>query len=583
MDDNWEPLSDYNEAAPRLDLRHLFPAPTPAPVEVSPIPPVVVHEYAPPPATAPEAWPEMDMSLLEDSRGTVPAFPLEILPPSWARWAGDTAVSTGAPVDYVVQGLFAALAAICGAGVQVKPQTGWSESLVLWQALVGSPSSGKSPALSAMRRQVAQLEDEQRAQDIRRRNQHAAKVEEAGLIAQRWKKACEEAVTAGRSAPDRPEGASFDEVFVPSQMVVADATVEALADVVAGNPRGVIMWRDELTAWLANLGRYASGGTDRGHWLEAWGGSSVTINRRSRLAPLHLPRFPVSIVGTIQPDRIADAFAGSDDGLAARFLYSWPEPTPFVPLLQRPAPNDDEALAMLQRIAAIVGQADTPLRLSFDNDALERLNAFLERIHPGGCESDGLETGWVGKGNGTVVRLAGILTLLRWSDSTAQGAPRIIPRDAVEDAAALWSDYFRPHARAVFNQAGRADRDRLSRRALAAHDRPGRDRPRDHPPRGAELRRRCRRRRARPRTPDQRGHPAPAARRGLAQRRPADAAVEGQSRAVEGGVSAVGASVWQGGTPQQHVCGDGRGQSPRPSPTPSGPGGALNRVSPAIP
>jgi len=56
-------------------------------------------------------------------------------------------------------------------------------------------------------------------------------------------------------APVRPPEADFDQPFVPSQIVVADATMEALADVVAGNPRGVILWRDELTAWLANLNR----------------------------------------------------------------------------------------------------------------------------------------------------------------------------------------------------------------------------------------------------------------------------------------------------------------------------------------
>lgn len=280
-------------------------------------------------------WPEIDASLLEDARGAVPAFPLGLLPARWARWVGATAQATGTPVDYVAQGLLAAVAAVCGAGVQVRVMATWFEPMVLWQALVGSPSSGKSPALAAVRRLLGDIEDELRAGDGERRGKHAAAVEEARLLTDRWRARCEEAMEAGKPTPEKPDGATFDESFVPAQIVVADATIEALADVVAGNPRGVVLWRDELSAWLANQGRYANGGSDRAHWLEAWAAAGVTINRRNRAQPLHLPKFPVSIVGTIQPDRLADAFQGGDDGMAARFLYVWPDAPAYTSLMER--------------------------------------------------------------------------------------------------------------------------------------------------------------------------------------------------------------------------------------------------------
>ena len=84
------------------------------------------------------------------------------------------------------------------------------------------------------------------------------------------------------------------------RILVSDTTVESLADVVSGNTKGVILWRDELAAWLCNMGRY-SNGSDRPHFLEAWAAASVTINRKSRSGPLNLTRFPVSIIGTVQP------------------------------------------------------------------------------------------------------------------------------------------------------------------------------------------------------------------------------------------------------------------------------------------
>ena len=306
------------------------------------------------PAPPPGDWSDLDTSLLEEARNAVPEFPLEQLPPVWRRWVGDTAQAVGAPVDYVAQGLFAAVAALCGAGVEVRVTQAWTEPLVLWLALVGSPSSGKSPALAAVRDKLGDIESGLRAGDEDRRSRHAARLEEARIVGERWRDECQTANKAGRPVPQRPAEAGFDQPFVASQIVVADATMEALADVVSGNPRGVILWRDELTAWLANLGRY-SGGTDRAHWLEAWAAAGITVNRRSRSQPLHLPRFPVSVVGSIQPDRLAEVFEGSDDGMAARFLYAWPELPAYTSLMDRRTARDDEALAMLRAIAAALG------------------------------------------------------------------------------------------------------------------------------------------------------------------------------------------------------------------------------------
>jgi hypothetical protein len=247
---------------------------------------------------------------------------------------------------------------------------------------------------------------------------------------------------------------------------IGPSPVKALADVVAGNPRGVIQWRDELAAWLANLGRYANGSSDRAHWLEAWAAASDTVNRRSRAQPLHLAKFPVSVIGTIQPDRVAEALSGTDDGMAARFLYVWPEPTDYMALMDRHVPSDDDALDMLQHIAAVARSPQAPLVLRFDTEAIIALDHFLRGLHAETRDKDGLEGGWLGKGPGTVARLAGILTLLAWSTTPRVEAPELVAQPIAQDAISLWQSYFRPHALAVFNQAGSNDRDRNARRVV---------------------------------------------------------------------------------------------------------------------
>src|SRR3981081_2722950 len=125
-------------------------------------------------------WPEMDVSILEEKRGAVPPFPLDLLAQPWRDWVSDTASSAGAPTDYVVQAVLAALAGLCGAGVAVRITPVWSEPLVLWQAVVGEPSSGKSSALASMRRLLGSIEAERRVHDDVQREAHAERVKEAG-------------------------------------------------------------------------------------------------------------------------------------------------------------------------------------------------------------------------------------------------------------------------------------------------------------------------------------------------------------------------------------------------------------------
>jgi hypothetical protein len=73
-------------------------------------------------------WPEVDRSLLQDGRPSLPDFPLQSLPPWWRAWVSETAHGAGAPVDYVVQALLASVAA--------------SAARASWRA---SPRRGASP------------------------------------------------------------------------------------------------------------------------------------------------------------------------------------------------------------------------------------------------------------------------------------------------------------------------------------------------------------------------------------------------------------------------------------------------------
>src|SRR5262249_52736580 len=78
-------------------------------------------------------------------------------------------------------------------------------------------------------------------------------------------------------------------------------------------------------------------------------------------------------------------------------------------------------------------------------------DAFCARCHDEAGRGDGLQAGWFGKGPGTVARLAAILSLLAASERREPGC-LAIDAAAVTNAAALWSDYFRPHALAALGE-----------------------------------------------------------------------------------------------------------------------------------
>jgi hypothetical protein len=363
-------------------------------------------------------WPEIDTSLLDDGRGAVPPFPIDLIPQPWRDWTADRARGAGAPVDYAAQALLAAVSGVCGAGVEVKITPEWSEPLVLWQALVGGASSGKSPVLERLRELLATIET------LIRRSQ------------------------GGR------EGG-------PARIVVGNASIRAIAQVVAGNPRGVLLWRDHPSPWLAQL---AGSADDCAHWRQAWSARGVTLEDRGE-PPLQLDRLAVSVLGTIEPDLLAQ-LESADRGLAGRFLYSWPDPAPFCPFRERRKSNAEESVRMLLLIEEQARQSAGPLVLSFEASALDRFEGFLEGLHRETRHAESLEAAWLAKGPGTVARLAAALELLGWSGGPASRPPGPIGRDAVEAAVTLWRDYFRPHAIAAFNRAGPTDLERHARRVL---------------------------------------------------------------------------------------------------------------------
>ena len=127
------------------------------------------------------------------------------------------------------------------------------------------------------------------------------------------------------------EGASDNDADIPCpRLIVNDATVEKLGELLNQNPRGLLLIRDELPGFLAKM-ESEEFQSERAFYLEAFNGDGQFTYDRIGRGTVHIENCTLSIVGGVQPSRIAPLVRGamsgsSDDGLIQRLqLATWPD------------------------------------------------------------------------------------------------------------------------------------------------------------------------------------------------------------------------------------------------------------------
>ena len=419
----------------------------------------VLADIRPPLATGASAalpLPLPSMGFLARTSLPPPPLPIEAFGSWWGRWIARAAAGANAPPDYVALPLLAAASALIGNARWVRGWQGWTEPPALWCASVGNPSSGKSPGAAPVMRDVLGIVEAHMAHsypDELAAWKEAAKVAE--LIEKQWEANVKAAVKDGKAPPPKPREATPTPAPVRPRVRVADATVEALATILHGLPKGLLHVRDELAGWLLNLQRY-SGGNDRPFWLESYVGGSYTVDRQKNPVPVFIPRLAVATFGTIQPDRLEDALTGVDDGLAGRFLWTWPDPHPF----RRPVQSSDAPAAALrlQRLAALampmnLAGEPCPAYTPLAPDAADLLERFGQEMQTAEKGAHGLLKSSMGKARGQALRLALVLELLWWCADECDPEPSLIGLDAIQAAADLMRSYFLPMAARVLGEA----------------------------------------------------------------------------------------------------------------------------------
>jgi hypothetical protein len=400
-----------------------------------------------------------DMSIVRRNRVEIPKFPVDVFGPA-TEWVHDTAESKSAPIDYVALGLLTVATAMIGAKRRVSPWKGWEEPSILWGALIGEPSTHKSPALDPLRDAVKAIEINRNA-DWQERQ---AEFEESKRIAEIHRKAWDNevhiAVANNGSPPPMPPEAIMPKVPTRHRAWIADSTTEQVVRILAENPGGVICFRDELAGFLGGFDRYGGSGSDRAFWIECYGGRPHRFDRVGlKGEPNDVPFCAASLLGSLQPDRVANTLLlGDDDGLAARLLYAWPDAVP--PRRPTRAPDGDALVAALRRLQDLpffVSHEGTlhPRVVPLTCEAAEEFEAWWQgKQWQARKDASGKLAGAVGKLDGIALRLSQALEFLDWAwNGSGEPEPQRISLHSMRNALRIIDLWARPNLDRVFGEA----------------------------------------------------------------------------------------------------------------------------------
>ena len=172
----------------------------------------------------------------------------------------------------------------------------------IWLMLIAPPGVGKSEPLNLAFRKLAELD----------KNSFDIYNDSMG----RWKSDC---LLARKEKTVEPEKPNY------RQHLINDFTPESLFSTMYHNENSITLFRDELSGWFSDFGRYNKSG-EVGHYLSMFNNADLKINRKTQ-EPLLLHKPFISVVGSIQPEVVSAILKNQsliENGFASRFLFAYP-------------------------------------------------------------------------------------------------------------------------------------------------------------------------------------------------------------------------------------------------------------------
>jgi len=436
----------------------------------------------PPTSNSPEPeLPWSDPQELPSLFPQAPRLPAEMLPDALRTWLCDVSERLQVPLEFAAAPAIVGLSAVVGRkfGIHPKRRDDWLVIPNLWGVDIERPGTMKSATIVEALKPLGNLaarahkEYEQTFAECKASAEvHKARIQAVkDLIKAAAKKRDENEIAELRKELSSLESVATGE-STERRYRVNDATTEKLIELLRDNPRGLLVYRDELFGWLRNLDKVGHEG-DREFYLEGWNGDGAFTSDRIGRGTVHAEGVCLSLFGGIQPGKLAayvdNAINGleGDDGLLQRFQMAvYPEPSRTWQNEDR-YPNQtarDRAYRLFETLdnlnpealGVLPGKFQSIPALRFDPDAQDFFDAWRSKLETklrsGEIEAPAFIS-HLAKYRSLMPSLALLFHLGDWADAqlTTVPPPGLEPVSLLSaKLAAAWCDFLELHARKIY-------------------------------------------------------------------------------------------------------------------------------------
>lgn len=218
-----------------------------------------------------------------------------------AACSDETHLHQNFPIDYIAPCLLFVAALSCGNAAVIEMQTGWKEKPLLYLAIVGGRGTNKTSCFDFALAPIREKDDQE----------YERYVSEKALYDAEFLK------------PLKERNPKL-EMPMYQQYILSDFTPEVLVCQHKANPRGLIVFFDELIGFIYSFNKYRSG-ADEQMWTQLFAGGGVTVNRVG-VDPVKINDTCIGVFGGIQPEILVSFAKGKiQNGFVDRWLFAFPE------------------------------------------------------------------------------------------------------------------------------------------------------------------------------------------------------------------------------------------------------------------
>jgi len=412
----------------------------------------------------------------------VEVLSVNLIPEPYREWIADVSHRLQTPADFVGVSAIVVTSSLIGAGCSVKPKRldAWEVIPNLWGAVIARPSILlKSPCMSEVMRLLNRLQAEYNEQyEQAKAESEFDNLANDAMLSDVKKRLAVVAKGSGKDGTVKADDlqklkGDYLELSQQSDNEPArrlfktnETSVQAMTELQNENPRGLLVFRDELTG-LLNRWEKDEHQDERAYYLEGFNGDGSYTDSKIGRGVTHAKNICISVLGGLQPDKLnrylAQTLDGNNDGMMQRLqLAVYPdEPNPNDWQNVDDYPNTEAKNKVYQIMQTLAAMDFTQYGAAFDAEHDDRpyfrfnpggqrvFNAWLENLQKVKIcqEENPLMLEHLGKYRSLMPSLALIFHLI----NLVGGEPN--QGGISEQSAKLavgWCDYIETHARRVY-------------------------------------------------------------------------------------------------------------------------------------